>query len=294
MRPETRERPLIVGEVLFDRFPDGVEVLGGAPFNVAWHLHGFGEAPLFVSCVGDDDAGRAVQAAMGEWGMDSSGVRVDPEHATGMVDVRFTEEGHTFEILADRAWDHVSLEQLQRGAEAANGLVYQGSLIMRSEQVRIALLEFHEQNEIPLFVDINLRDPFWRADDFPWLLRRARWVKINDEEQEVVASSLDLGGDLDTRSRRLREDFDLELLIVTLGEKGARAYPADGEPVGIAPDSVVEVVDTVGAGDAFTSVVLRGLLRGWPLPATMERAQRWASWTVGQRGATCRDRTRYE
>ncbi len=294
MSLETRERPLIVGEVLFDRFPDGARILGGAPFNVAWHLHGFGEAPLFVSCVGEDEAGRAVQAAMGEWGMDPSGVRVDPEHATGMVDVRFTEDGHTFEILADRAWDHVSLEQLRRGAEAANGLVYQGSLIMRSERVRSALLEFHEQNEIPLFVDINLRDPFWRADDFPWLLRRAHWVKINDEELEVIAGELGLPGDQVTRSRRLREDFDLELLIVTLGEKGARALPAGGEPVTVTPDSAIAVVDTVGAGDAFTSVVLRGLMNGWPLPETMERAQRWASSIVGQRGATCRDRTRYD
>ena len=45
----------IFGEVLFDCFPDGREVLGGAPFNVAWHLHAFGQSPVFVSRVGDDE-----------------------------------------------------------------------------------------------------------------------------------------------------------------------------------------------------------------------------------------------
>ena len=51
-------RPVIIGEVLFDRFPNNVLVLGGAPFNVAWHLHGFGASPLFVSRIGDDEAGK--------------------------------------------------------------------------------------------------------------------------------------------------------------------------------------------------------------------------------------------
>ena len=51
---DPRARPAVFGEVLFDCFADGTRVLGGAPFNVAWHLQAFGEAPLFVSRVGDD------------------------------------------------------------------------------------------------------------------------------------------------------------------------------------------------------------------------------------------------
>jgi len=287
------ERPLIVGEVLFDRFPDGTRVLGGAPFNVAWHLQGFGESPRFVSRVGDDDAGREVLGAMGEWGMDTEGVLVDPEHETGRVDVRFGEGGHTFEILEDRAWDHLDREQLRRGAEAASVLLYQGSLVMRSERARRALRVLNESRSIPLFVDVNLRAPFWRAEDVLELLRRARWAKINDEELDVIARELGVVGALDDRALRLREHFDLELLIVTRGELGARAYPASGEAASVAPEATTRVIDTVGAGDAFTSVVLRGLMHGWPLAETLERAQRFASWTVGRRGATTTERARY-
>ena len=54
------ERPIIFGEVLYDCFPDGQAVLGGAPFNVAWHLQGFGLNPLFISRVGDDPLGHLI------------------------------------------------------------------------------------------------------------------------------------------------------------------------------------------------------------------------------------------
>lgn len=60
-------RPAIIGEVLFDRFPDGTQVLGGAPFNVAWHLQGFGAKPLFVSCVGDAFASVSLLGLLQGW-----------------------------------------------------------------------------------------------------------------------------------------------------------------------------------------------------------------------------------
>ena len=59
---EAAERPLIVGEVLFDVFPDGSRVLGGAPFNVAWNLCALGADPLLISRVGTD-----VPEAWGDW-----------------------------------------------------------------------------------------------------------------------------------------------------------------------------------------------------------------------------------
>ncbi len=59
----------IFGEVLLDHFPDGKRVLGGAPFNVAWHLQAFGQSPGFISRVGDDAEGETVRTAMSDWGM---------------------------------------------------------------------------------------------------------------------------------------------------------------------------------------------------------------------------------
>jgi fructokinase len=57
---DLRGRPLVVGEVLFDVMPDGNRILGGAPFNVAWHLQAFGLKPLLITRVGAGDAFSAV------------------------------------------------------------------------------------------------------------------------------------------------------------------------------------------------------------------------------------------
>ncbi len=175
-------RPAIIGEVLFDRFPDGTQVLGGAPFNVSWHLQGFGAEPLFVSRVGDDAEGGRVREAMAAWGMDPSGVETDPDHPTGAVDIHFSGSQHSFDIVADQAYDCISREQLAATATQADPeLIYQGTLIMRTEGMRTLLGDFLGKTDVPLFVDINLREPWWRAEDFPWLLKRARWLKVNDE-----------------------------------------------------------------------------------------------------------------
>jgi len=106
-------RPLVFGEVLYDSFPDGSVVLGGAPFNVAWHLRGFGLNPLFISRVGDDELGERIIAAMSEWGMDTRGVQRDPGHPTGRVVVSIRNNEPSFEIVPEQAYDFIAGEPLQ-------------------------------------------------------------------------------------------------------------------------------------------------------------------------------------
>lgn len=75
--------------------------------------------------------------------------------------------------------------------------------------------------------------------------------------------------------------------MVTRGVKGASAITRAGEQLGIAPPcSLVPVVDTVGAGDTFASVIMLGIFHAWPLQLSMDRAQRFASAVVGVAGAT--------
>ena len=80
-------RPILFGEVLFDRFPDGSVVLGGAPFNVAWNLQALGLSPLLISRIGDDDLGDRILAAMESRGMAIDGIQRDRRHPTGTVEV---------------------------------------------------------------------------------------------------------------------------------------------------------------------------------------------------------------
>lgn len=77
----TNQSVIIFGEVLFDCFPDGNVILGGAPFNVAWNLQAFGLSPLFISRIGDDSYGITIKEAMQNWGMDLRGLQLDLEKA---------------------------------------------------------------------------------------------------------------------------------------------------------------------------------------------------------------------
>jgi len=81
----------------------------------------------------------------------------------------------------------------------------------------------------------------------------------------------------------------LETLYVTEGAAGAFARTPDGDILRVRPAAKVQVVDAVGAGDAFASVLILGILSGWPLQQTLNRAQDFASAIVGRRGATVRD-----
>lgn len=293
---ESVRRPVIIGEVLFDRFPDGSEVLGGAPFNVAWHLQGFGSEPRFVSRVGSDRQGERIRDAMQAWGMDIHALGVDTEHPTGAVQVTLDAGQPSYEILPDQAYDQLEREDMERGlAGATVGAVYHGTLMLRGPRLRDALARTLREHPLPVFCDVNLRDPWWHSEVLPPLLARARWVKMNDVELDIIAKSLQLSEtDLHTRAERLRVSHDIEWLIVTRGGEGAVAFGPRGEVADVKPQGDLEIVDTVGAGDAFAATVLHGLLRNWPMQTSLERAQAFASRICGIRGATTDDRELYE
>lgn len=282
-------RPILFGEVLFDRFPDGSEVLGGAPFNVAWHLCGFGENPLFISRVGADDAGRRVRQAMEAWGMDTSGLQTDPAHPTGAVRIELVGGEPRFEILPDQAYDFIYLADMPELGHTA--FLYHGSLALRRPESRTTLESLAAHHEGPVFLDVNLRPPWWQADDILRWAARADWIKLNQDELDRLAPG---EGDLASRGRRFMAQHGLDYLILTRGGEGALAFNATGDEASIRPAASTKVVDTVGAGDAFTSVFLLGQLRRWPLAETLERAQAFASAIVGVRGATVADRAFYD
>ena len=87
---------------------------------------------------------------------------------------------------------------------------------------------------------------------------------------------------------------DLDWLIVTQGKKGASSVDRTGSVLQVAATADIMVVDTVGAGDAFASVAILGLLREWPYELIIERAQRFAALLVGTRGATLTESAPYQ
>ena len=274
------ERPVIFGEVLYDCFPDGQAVLGGAPFNVAWHLQGFGLAPLFISRVGDDPLGHHVRDAMHNHGMDASGLQLDSLHPTGKVSITMSGNSHSFEIIPDQAYDYIDQGALPPLPDST--LFYHGSLAARSPVSAQTLAFLNTRFAGKRLVDVNLRSPWWQQQQVLELVDGAWLAKLNDEELQLLVPDAD---DDASRMQQLINNAGLQLLLVTRGAAGAELLTAGGDRFRVAPDAVTDVVDTVGAGDAMTSVLVLAILQGWPWQQALERSQAFASAIVGRRGA---------
>jgi fructokinase len=274
------ERPVIFGEVLYDCFPGGQAILGGAPFNVAWHLQGFGLAPLFISRVGDDPLGHRVRDAMHKHGMDTSGLQLDSYHQTGQVHITLSGNSHSFDIVPDQAYDYIEQDALPPLPET--GLFYHGSLAARNPVSAQTLVFLRARYAARRLVDVNLRSPWWQREQVLQLISGAWLAKLNDEELLQLVPDAE---DDASRMQRLIREAGLQLLMVTRGAAGAELLTSAGESFRVKPDAVSAVVDTVGAGDALTSVLILAASRGWPYRQTLERSQAFASAIVGRRGA---------
>lgn len=142
----------VFGEVLFDCFPDGSVALGGAPFNVAWHLTALGESPWLISRIGTDQLGIKIEQAMSAWGMPSDAMQRDAEHPTGQVTVSLNQGEPVYDIEFGAAYDFIDPAELPAIAPA--DVVYHGSLAIRHLVSRSAL-DACLQRKPRVFFDVN-------------------------------------------------------------------------------------------------------------------------------------------
>lgn len=270
----------VFGEVLFDTFENGSKVMGGAPFNLAWHLQAFGQHPQFISRVGRDTAGQTVRAAMSDWGMDDTLLQDDPTHATGSVQVSMRDGEPHYEIVEDRAYDFIDADAV---AHVQCDLLYHGTLALRNPISARALQSIKSRHLGRVFVDVNLREPWWDRAGVLGLLDEAHWVKLNHHELDILYPGKE---SLEKRLHAFLDSYALDGVVLTLGEAGAMAMQAGEAPIEVSPVPSERVIDTVGAGDAFASVMILGILNDWPLRLSLQRAQIFASKLVERQGAT--------
>lgn len=285
----TNSTPVIAlfGEVLADVFPDR-SVLGGAPFNVARHLQVLGLHPVMISRIGNDTLGTTLLQEMAQLGMQTAAMQRDSTYSTGQVRVVLENGDHRFEILPDQAYDFIQPDPMCACLRTTPPqLAYFGTLAQRGAQSRFAAQVFLRECQCPLFLDINLRAPWYDRDTVTASLRAAQIVKLNDEELAVVAGMFGwpLLDEFEQASA-LQREFELQQVLVTCGAAGCWLLDAQQQLHRARPTSDNRpVVDTVGAGDAFAAVFMQGLLLGWALPTTLQRACDYASAQCRVRGA---------
>lgn len=287
------QRPTVVlfGEVLADVFPDET-VLGGAPFNVARHLSAFDLNPVMISRTGHDALREDFMREMQRLQMDVSGIQIDHSYPTGQVQVELADGKHQFNILPNQAYDHIHAGVTHMMALSMRPkLVYFGTLAQRSMPSRLALDKLLADSSCPRFFDINLRHPWYNKHTVRRSLLRSDIVKMNEDELEVVAGYFKINAnDAQSKARILLAQFELDMLVITSGEQGAWLVNAKGEIYESMPQAMTKpIVDTVGAGDAFSAIVMLGVLNNWDVAQTLARANEFASALCGIRGGAPSD-----
>lgn len=275
-----------IGEVLWDILPSGPQ-LGGAPANFACHAGQLGAQVQVISRVGNDPYGRQVLQRFQQMGIPADLLQVDDHLPTGTATVRLDSHGSPhFTITEPVAWDAIASTDEALGALQNAHAVCFGTLAQRHPtcarviQQLVAAAPFSALRVL----DINLRQGFYTQAVIEQSLALANVVKLNDNELEVLAPMLGLTGSPHQQIEHLLQRFDLQLVALTRGEKGSRLHqPGRWSD---SPGRRLEIVDTVGAGDAFTAGLVMGLLHRQGLETIHRVAVETASYVCSRSGAT--------
>jgi fructokinase len=276
---------LAVGEVLWDLLPSG-PALGGAPCNFAFHCAQQGHPAAVISRLGADELGRKARELLLEAGVDCSLLQVDPTHPTGTVEVTLRDGQPSYAIHEGAAWDFLESPPQAEAALAQAVILCFGTLMQRSERSRAAVQRLVElaSRQMIVLCDVNLRQSYYSAEVLDFSLSASRWVKLNDEELRVIQRMFGLRGKEESEvTASLRRRFRVEMVALTRGAQGCLVQTDDVEATVLAEP--VTVVDTVGAGDAFTAGLVCGLLEGMEACDAARRANRLAGRVAASHGA---------
>jgi fructokinase len=275
-----------LGEVLWDMLPAGRQ-LGGAPCNFAFHCQQLGHPSAIVSRVGADELGRDLRASLQQLGLSDAYLQEDVEHPTGTVQVALDTHGvPDFTIVPGVAYDYLAWDDALEALFTQARAVCFGTLAQRHPVARATIRRSLAAAHDALIVyDVNLRQDFYDKETMVSSLAASRWVKLNEDELQVLTDLLGLAGATPSeRLQALRQRGGLELAALTRGERGC-LLRSERDEIDL-PGIPVRVVDTVGAGDAFTAGLVASVLEGRPLAEAAEFANRLAARVAAAAGGT--------
>ena len=279
------KRPVVVGigELLWDLLPTG-KTAGSAPINFVYHASRLGAEGYAVSAIGDDEDGVDILKEL-----DKNSIQYLIEkvpYPTGTVKVDLKEDGIPEYTITERvAWDHMSpTSDAVDLAERADAICF-GALAQRSIQSREtiqAILSFAPDTAYRLF-DINLRQHYYNKGLIEESLYLSNVLKMNSDEMNQLKELFGLSGTEDEIAIWFMEKYNLRMVVLTAGASYSTVYTPD--EVSTLPIPEVEVVDTVGAGDAFSAALIMSLLNGGTLKEAHRHAVKIAAFVCSNKGA---------
>jgi len=274
-----------IGELLWDCFGETRQP-GGAPANVAFHATQLGASGRVISRVGSDPDGDELLDVLTRHGLPTETIQRDPDHATGTVTVNAAQATQpVYTIHENVAWDYLEWDKPTAAVVAAAEAVCFGTLAQRADTSRATIQTALDANPDALRVyDVNLRRPWYSREVIEASLHRSDVVKLNEEEIKTLAELLDLGETgIDSVVGVLEQEFGVETVCVTRGAGGCIVRSREGHVELTGHE--VKVVDTVGAGDAFTAAFVCGLLWKWPIADIARFANAVGGLVAQHRGA---------
>ncbi|MBD0825391.1 carbohydrate kinase family protein [Aestuariibaculum marinum] len=247
------------GEILFDVFNDRKKI-GGAPLNLALRIKSFGFPVSMISAIGNDDNGVSLTNYIKNENIDINGISTTENYATGIVNVTLDCKGSaTYSIQHPVAWDKIEITPTIRKIVETSDVLLFGSLACRDLVSKNTLFELLEYNNTFKVFDINLRPPHYNIETLKNLMDKSDFIKFNDEEL------LEISEELGSSSKSIEENIHFiaqvtktNAICVTKGKHGAvllwkgKLYHNAG--------FLINVVDTVGAGDSFLASLISKLL----------------------------------
>ena len=265
---------IALGELLIDFTQNGLSEQGnglfeanpgGAPCNVLSMLNNLGKKTSFIGKVGNDQFGKTLKKALEELGIGTENLLMDNEvHTTLALVHTFADGDRDFSFYRNPGADMMlTVDELNLDLVRDTRIFHFGTLSMTHDSIRATTkkaVETAKEAGALISFDPNLREPLWDSLDnakeqVRWGLGKCDVLKISDNEIQWLTGEEDFTAGV----KKIREEFPIPLILVSMGRDGSRAYYGD-HYVEVAPFLQENTIETTGAGDTFCACVLNYVL----------------------------------
>lgn len=273
-----------IGEILWDVLPTG-KVLGGAPANFAYHVSQFGFDGYAISAIGEDELGKEILENVNN--KELNYIIEKTPFSTGTVQVTLNNSGlPQYEICENVAWDNIPFTSEMQDLAHKTSAVCFGSLAQRNIVSRTTINRFIDcvpKTALKIF-DINLRQHFYSIELIEQALSTCNILKINDEEIVIISKLFGWETKSEIQvARLLLKNYSLKMVVLTCGTLGSSIISEN--EISFIPTPMVDVADTVGAGDSFTAALIAAILKGKNISEAHQLAVEVSAYVCTQHGA---------
>ncbi len=275
---------LAFGEVLWDIYSNS-EHIGGAPLNFAAHFKKCGGKSWIITAVGNDSLGINAVDEIEKMGINSEYITYSDKETGKCIVTLDVNQIPTYKLLDDVAYDYIKNPNI----DGSNfNVLYFGTLSLRNENNKAVLRQIVSENNFgEVFVDMNIRSPYYSNDVVRFACENATIVKISEEELPVVMRFVsEVAFSVKESAQIIGKEFkNVKMVIITRGDKGAFVYDCTNEKSYERESQKVKVVSTVGAGDSFSAAFLAVYLKTNDIAKSLDFSTKISGYVVSRNEA---------